>query len=68
MTYAIEVLQDNDLWEEIEAYHDYELVLKWYQEWQNDLPDKKIRLVKKERLFLYEPAKEEWQIKLNVSR
>ena len=55
MNYAIEVLQDNDLWEEIEAYKDYALVFKWYQEWQKDLPDKKIRLVKKEHLMHYQP-------------
>ena len=56
MNYAIEVLQDNDLWEEIEAYPDLDLVYKWFKEWQKELPDKTIRLVKKERLDLYQPG------------
>ena len=56
MNYAIEVLQQNDLWEEIESHQDLDLVSKWFKEWQKDLPDKKIRLVKKERLDLYQPG------------
>lgn len=50
MIYAIEVLQENELWEEIEAHQDKHLVVKWYEDWQKDLPDKNIRLVKKEVL------------------
>lgn len=50
MIYAIEVLQDNDLWEEIEAHEDKHLVVKWYEDWLIDLPDKSIRIVKKEVL------------------
>lgn len=50
MNYAIEVLQDNELWEEIESYKDKDLVIKWYEQWLIDLPDKSIRIVKKEVL------------------
>ena len=54
MIYAIEVLQENDLWEEIESHQDYALVFKWFKEWQEDLPDKEIRFVRKEEIKIWD--------------
>ena len=44
MAFVIEVLQENGLFEIIEETSNETLALKWYEQWQNDLPDKTIRL------------------------